>query len=173
MTELRRSVKAVVGLLLITVLSVACTSDDESDYCKNHYLFHDAHSQQIGQLSAGLSAEGELQVSVKLPDSVYSDLSSMLGVLQRPEAVYALTTERACEPPTVSTEQLEGRLEASYRSDCGIDNRVEQIDVLLFAAVAALEEVEVTISTPAAEKHFAISRQCDAAIFRLTTSVAK
>jgi hypothetical protein len=166
-------VKTVVALLLISLLSAACVRDDERDYCKNHYLFHGEHQQQIGQLSASLSAEGALVVHVELPDNTYADPQAALGLLQNPEAVYALSTERACAPPAVSAEQLDAGLEASYKSDCGIDNRVEQIDVLLFDAITSLEEVEVRISTPAAQKHFAISRQCEAAIFRLKSSGAE
>jgi hypothetical protein len=39
--------------------------------------------------------------------------------------------------------------------------------VHLFDSLPLLEEIEVFITTPVAEKHFAINRQCENAIFRL------
>jgi hypothetical protein len=60
-----------------------------------------------------------------------------------------------------------GTISASFESRCGAGNKIGQVDVLIFDSSPELEEVEVLVTTPATSKHFAISRQCDAAIFRL------
>ncbi len=60
----------------------------------------------------------------------------------------------------------EGR-EVNFEASCGLDNKIGQINVVLFDQLEALEEVVVSVTTPATSKRFGISRQCDGPIFRL------
>jgi hypothetical protein len=60
----------------------------------------------------------------------------------------------------------EGR-EVNFAASCGLDNKIGQIDVVLFDHLEAIEEVVVSVATPATSKRFGISRQCDGPIFRL------
>jgi hypothetical protein len=55
----------------------------------------------------------------------------------------------------------------TFESQCGEDNRLRQLDIALFDLLPNLDEVEVSMTTPATQKRFAINRQCDAPIFRL------
>lgn len=164
-------------LLLSCVMLAGCTDDDGTDYCRNHYVFHDEHSDQIGSLTATLSATGLLSVKLDLPGSALSpdqsrtaDLNATIQALQQSENVFSLTSYNPCGAATVNIDQVEDGLEASYESECGSDNRVAQVNVQLFESIANLDEVEVTVTTTAAQKHFVISRQCDAAIFRFRNS---
>lgn len=47
------------------------------------------------------------------------------------------------------------------------EDRLRQIDVSILDQIPGLDEIEVTMSTPATQKRFAISRQCESPIFRL------
>jgi hypothetical protein len=77
-----------------------------------------------------------------------------------------LQTENECAASSVILNETYNFVAASYESDCGIDNKIGQLDILLFEILAALDEVEVTVTTPVTQKRFVINRQCDSAIFR-------
>lgn len=47
------------------------------------------------------------------------------------------------------------------------EDRLRQIDVSILDEFPELEEIEVTMTTTATQKRFAISRQCEMPIFRL------
>lgn len=47
------------------------------------------------------------------------------------------------------------------------DGRTRQIDVYAFDQLPELQEIEVTMTTPATSKRFAISRECPNPVFRL------
>ena len=162
MTDQTNGLKTLALATLCALAAAACAPGSEDDYCDHHYLFHPEHQDQVGRFSANLDAAGQLLVTFELPEQVASN-----PLLQDPGNVYQVSSETACSNAEVAVEQTETSTRATYRSDCGSDNRVEQIDVGVFDSLASLEEVEVVITTPAAQKHFAISRQCDTAIFRL------
>lgn len=162
MTDQTARLRTIALAAFCSLVLAACTPDSEDDYCNHHYLYHADHQDQVGTFTANLDAGGQLLVTVELPGQ---SLASQL--LQNPGNVYQVSSETACSSAEVAIESIENGTRASYQSDCGSDNRVEQINVGLFDNLASLEEVEVVITTPAAQKHFAISRQCDAAIFRL------
>jgi hypothetical protein len=162
---------AVTSLLLIA----ACTKDDATDFCMNHYRFHADHLNSVGELVIGLTADGRLQTELSLPFASFSDLQAepveaFAGIeelLSEPGRVYRLDTERDCSATTVVGVQRDGvSLNARYESSCGDDNKVGQLDIALFDEVPQLAELEVRIATPAVGKHFVINRQCSAAIFR-------
>lgn len=169
-----RFLKLTAVVLLAVVLS-ACIEEQVDDYCKNHYAFHSEHASEIGNLHAVLTSEGLFTVQLTLPATAYSadQVNSMTALLQDSGNVYTLSSENTCQPTTAHTSQNDNALDVTYESQCGIDNRLGQVDVLLFDSMAALDEITVSIITPATSKHFAISRQCDAAIFRLHSSTAQ
>lgn len=171
MTENRRWLKTLTLALLCSLLFTACKPADDTNYCDNHYLYHQDHQGQIGMFTANLDAEGHLQITLEVPDQAIAteangevDLAALLG---QPERVYTIMSETACSAAEVSVENTNRGVRAAYSAECGPDNRVEQISVGLFDNLPPIGEVEATIVTPAAQKHFAISRQCDSAIFRL------
>ena len=90
-----------------------------------------------------------------------------MAVLQDASNVYALQTAAKCTTAEVTLQTSQDSIIAAYSSSCGADNKLGQIDVLLFESLTELAEVDVSVITPATQKHFAINRQCDSAIFRL------
>ncbi len=158
-------------LLLVLIPGLqACQKDTEFDYCKNHYEVHAGHADTIGHLEANLDAEGLLTVNLRLPPSALSggtDSNLLAELLQSPEQVYRVDSSQDCAAPTVRVLEAERGVAIEYRSDCGKNNRISQVNVELFELLDSLEEVEVQVNTPATSKHFAISRLCERAIFRL------
>lgn len=155
-------------LLLVVALGAivsACTPDNDVDYCRDHYLYHADHLEGLGRLSISLSEDGVLSSDLLLPETSISDAA--VDALQNVGSVYRLQTSRACTSATSDVRRQGSAILASYESQCGTDNKIGQLDVVLFDNLASLEELEVVVKTPVTQKRFAISRQCDSAIFRL------
>lgn len=169
----RPGLQVVFAITLLGTLS-ACSREEAADYCKNHYQVHAEHADSIARLHGTLDADGLLTMRLSLPAGVLAsgpnapESSSALGrVLQSPEQVYSLETDQPCAAATVKVNEVGEGLELEYQSQCGAGNRVKQVNVELFTLLDGLEEVEVQMDTAATSKHFAISRLCEQAIFRL------
>lgn len=166
---------AVAGICLLVL--VGCSREESFDYCKHHYQVHEGHQADIARLHGQLSAEGVLTMQLQLPTAVLgytphaAESSSVLGqLLQSADAVYRLQSDQPCSAASVQVKDAgsgSGGLQLEYRSECGAGNSIRQVDVALFDVLEGLEEVEVQMDTPATSKHFAISRLCKQAIFRL------
>lgn len=162
--------------LLVALTSLgACNREERTDFCENHYLFHANHQDRLGLLEMTISADGLIQSSLSIPAAIFPEgesrvserLNNLALMLQQDQVLYELQTERDCKSNLVNIKQGLDSLNARYESHCGSDNRVRQVDVNLLDAVPELEEIEVTFTTDATAKRFAISRQCPGAIFRL------
>ena len=157
---------AVAVVLVCAVALAACTPEVASDYCRNHHEIHAQHQDTPGTLSVTMTEQGLLKSELVLPIALFvgADARSMLEVV---ENVYSLQTEKDCREAEVSVTISGEHVSAAYQSHCGPENKIGQLDIALFDALPRLDEIEVTVITPAAQKHFAISRQCESAIFRL------
>ena len=160
-----------LSVVLLWVLP-ACTEDTALDYCKNHYRFHQDHVDGLAFLHIELDAEGVLSSELDVPVSALGlDTPYLLEMLEDPARVYAIESLQSCEPPEVAFGNKTGQdgtsLVVNYTSQCGSGDQVKQVDILLFDAIPELDEVETRVITTATQKHFAISRQCSSAIFRL------
>ena len=153
--------------LALAVLLSGCTRDDASDYCKNHYRFHEQHRSSLATLDIGLDEDGVLSSRLTLPRGTFFDPQGTEQLLLEAGSVYGLQTTRPCRPADGKVERVGEDLLARYASECGAETKVEQVDVLLFDSLPDLDEVLVSVTTPATAKRFAISRQCDQALFRL------
>lgn len=169
--------KLLAGSILAaaTLLLGACTTDDATDFCKNHYRFHADHLNSIGKLAINLTADGRLLTDLSLPFASFSDLQAepveaFAGVeqlLAEPNRVYDLETDRECGATNVLDVWRDGvSMNARYESSCGEGNKVGQLNIALFDEVPQIAELEVEIATRAVSKHFVINRQCSAPIFR-------
>lgn len=162
-------------LALLAALAVtACNREEEFDYCKHHYEVHADHEADIARLDGKLSAEGVLTMHLKLPARYFDadpgavERSRVLKqMMQGADQVYQLETDQLCSTAEVQVADMENGIELEYRSECGAGNQVRQVNIGLFDLIDSLEEVEVQMDTAATSKHFAISRQCKQAIFRL------
>ena len=152
-------------VLLCCIALSACTEEDAVDYCRDHYLLHAGHQDGIGRLAVTMADNGILSSELTLP--VSSLIDGVDGFLEDPQLVYTLQTSRDCAAATSTVRRLDSTVVATYESRCGIDNKIGQLDVVLFDTMASLDEIEVNVVTPVTQKHFAISRQCESAIFRL------
>jgi Protein of unknown function (DUF2796) len=161
--------------LVLAFFLTACTRDEDTDYCKNHYRFHDSHENAPGQLLIDLSDAGELLATLSLPAALLGPEADTTGVasglathgLDDPTRVYDLHAAQPCEMSDSRAVRNNGSAEFRYEYRCGKDNKLGQIDIKLFDVLPQLDEMEVNITTPATAKHFAISRQCSQPIFRL------
>lgn len=152
-------------VLLCCIALSACTEKDAVDYCRDHYLIHAGHQDGLGMLAVTMADSGILSIVLTLPASFLID--GIDELLQDPQLVYTLQTTSDCMATTSAVRHLDSTVVATYESRCGIDNKIGQLDVVLFDSLTSLEELEVNVVTPATQKHFAISRQCKSAIFRL------
>ena len=163
------------GVIIAACLIVGCAERDSSDYCDNHYLFHESHADKIGKLDIAYSEDGLVIAMLSLPHSIFvregessgTTIDEIAGMLNDYENVFAVQADATCTETDVSVRTDAGLLSARYELDCGAGTKVGQLDILLFESVAALDEVEAFVKTPAASKQFAISRQCESAISRL------
>ena len=158
-----------VILLVVAATMGACSEDNGVDYCKNHYQFHADHLDSLARLTINISAVGVLDGKLSMPDEVSGELSDfeVSSILGDPGSTFTLNTEVPCDVAIESISPTVEGVDVMFEADCGPDNKIGQIDVALFDHITALEEVVVTITTPATSKRFGISRQCDKPIFRL------
>ena len=152
-------------ILFACIVVSACTGEEDVDYCKNHYLFHAEHRDKLGTLAITMADDGTLNSVLTLSASTLA--AGLDQQLQDSQTVYSLQTERECTAAAPAIRREDGQLIATYESSCGLDNKIGQLDVVLFDNLPSLEEIEVNVVTPVTQKHFAISRQCQSAIFRL------
>lgn len=171
-TFLTTAGRAGVALLSLALLLSGCTRDEDRDYCKNHYRFHHEHLDTLAVLEIDLDNEGVLSTLLRLPASAFDDLAQMKQQLSRQENVYTLQIAGECQATSAEVGGDGDAALARYRSSCGSERKLEQINVTLFQSLPKLDEVLVDVKTPATAKHFAISRQCDRAIFRLESKPA-
>lgn len=144
----------------------ACSAQDEPEFCRNHALFHAEHAASTVNASVTMAVDGGIVSEFRLPVSIFGGQMTT-NVLQDDSRVIALQTATECTTNKIRIESRQESIIATYTADCGADNKLEQIDVLLFESLPELNEVDVTVTTPVTSKHFAIHRQCDSAIFRL------
>ncbi len=167
--------KRLAGVIISACLVGGCAEQDASDYCENHYLFHESHADKTAKLDIAYFEDGLVTVKFSLPHSIFggegvssgATIDEIAGMLNDSENVFAVQADATCTETDVSVRTDAGLLSARYELDCGAGTKVGQLDILLFESVAALDEVEAFVKTPAASKQFAISRQCESAISRL------
>lgn len=151
---------------LACLLLAACTAEKEPDFCRNHAQFHADHSATNARLRVEMTSAGDVTAELRLPTAI-TDQQSATAILRDAENVFTLQSESRCAATESVLEASADSVLASYSSRCGADNKLGQVDVRLFDTLPGLNEVEVSVVTPATQKHFAINRQCETAIFRL------
>jgi len=165
-----KQLRAGSAILICATLSLgACGEDNGVDYCDNHYEFHSEHLDTLASLTVTLSDVGDLYGKLSMPDVAFrgiadADITMILGDARN---TFSLQSEVPCELLVESISPTMEGLEANFEAKCGPGNKIGQIDVALFDHMSALEEIVVSVTTPATSKRFGISRQCDGPIFRL------
>lgn len=158
-------------LLMSCILISACSQKAAHDYCRDHYLFHPGHVGEVGSLEITVAENGSVSGLLNLPAAIFSaDKGRVISAarnLRIPGSIISLDNEYGCEETGPSVVESDAAISATFEAACSGTYALKQVDVSVFDAVRELEEVVVTVTTPATSKQFAISRQCDAAIFRL------
>ena len=144
----------------------ACSKNKAPDFCQDHVQFHAEHADSNALLSVEMTDDGRVDTAVRLPVAIFGG-DSTLAVLQDVSKVYALQTVTECSAGETTLGSSEGMMIGKYTSNCGADNKLSQVDILLFGSLPNLTEVEVSVVTPATQKQFTINRQCESAIFRV------
>lgn len=155
-----------IAILLAGMMLSACVRDDAPDFCGDHALFHAEHQADSAQLVVEMFADGRIRSEVQMVYSIAGE-EKTVTTLGDVTNVLRLETSSECSAATVEVVSSAGMVGASYSSECGADNKLGQVNVLLFDAFPEVDEVVVHVTTPVTEKHFAIHRQCTSAIFRL------
>lgn len=159
-------IKRSLAILAAALLLGACMPEEEAEFCSHHARFHAGHAATNAKLAIAVRADGTIETELELP-LTRVDESTARQLLRDAASVYTLQSASACASSSEELGSAGGVLTARYRSHCGSDNKLGQLDILLFDNLPALDEVEVTVVTPATEKRFAINRACESAIFRL------
>ena len=159
-------IRSGILMVLSFLFLAACSKDEAPDFCSDHAQFHAEHVDSNAVLSIVMTADGRVDSEIRLPAATFGG-DTTLAVLQDVSKVYALQTTVECGTAKSSLESLDGIVIGRYTSNCGADNKLSQVDVLLFDSLPELSEVEVSVVTPVTQKQFAINRQCESAIFRV------
>jgi hypothetical protein len=159
-------IRSDILMVLSFLFLAACSKDEVPDFCSNHAQFHAEHADSNAVLSVVMTADGRIDSEVRLPEATFGG-NSTLAVLQDVSKVYALQTAATCSAGKSTLESVDGIIIGGYTTSCGEDNKLSQVDVLLFDSLPKLSEVEVSVVTPATQKQFVINRQCESAIFRV------
>ena len=161
----------VLLALVSCVILSACGSEATEDYCRDHYLFHEEHRAETALLDVVVTDTGSLSAKFVLPTKILDPANarreSIVDALQDSGSIYSMAEASGCSQTESAVAEESASITATYQSQCTAGTDLNQVNVSLFDLLPELEEVEVTIRTDVTAKHFAISRQCSAAIFRI------
>ncbi len=127
------------------------------------------HLDTLATLNINVSESGDLNGNLTIPATNFGDETDadIRSLLDDPANIFTLQTEVPCAVSATVVSSSDDGLETTLVANCGSDNKLGQISVALFEHMAALEEIVVSVTTPATAKRFGISRQCADPIFRL------
>lgn len=168
-----RPTETIGGLLLVGVLLggllSGCTREMSTDFCASHGAGHRQHREQQAQLQIDYTESGVVDVQLSLPRPL-----SQLQV-ERPEAILALPAQCAVGELTREAAREEwARNEATtlrFQAQCG-EVKPDSLSVPLLQDNVELQEVEVSMTTPAVRKHFVVHQDCERALFNLAVGPA-
>ncbi len=167
--------KRNLAILVFCVFVGAC-AEPEDDYCRDHFLFHEQHRAVTGTFEVHIDEDGRLTAELQQPVAAFpadgNGLAVFVDALAHADNVYSAGSTGQCSTTSESVIERGDFVTGSYESQCNTENILKEVDVSIFDFADDLDEIVVTITTPATSKHFAISRQCSSAMFRLETQQA-
>ncbi len=160
---MRRIERRLWVVALVIVLS-ACGRQADEGFCATHGQSHWQHRDQQPSLVVGYEQSGRLAVALALPtsESNHSSVVSAADILALPAHCKA----GELKPETQGEQTL-----LRFDADCG-EELPAQLSVPLLQNAPELDEVEVSMTTPAVHKHFVVHRDCERAIFNLAEGPA-
>lgn len=156
------SVKSILLSVGLCSLLLGCGEKSADSFCKSHAKEHNLHRSDITQVNIVYSEEGHIIAELKIAQqhAQYQVLANMADNIE-------VKAERACTSNAVDIEAVGMYYQARYSLNCGLENKLQKVSVLVLDNFQAIDEVEVSIVTPSSSKHFVLSRQCDNPIFNL------
>lgn len=156
------TVKLVLLSIGISALLIGCGEKEEISFCKSHAKEHQKHQTDITQINIDYSEQGLIVAKVKVVQE-----HAKQEVLANMANIIDVKADRACKVGSVDIEKEDVYYQATYSQDCGLDNKLKKVSVLVLDNFTTIDEVEVDISTPSSSKHFVLNRQCDSPIFNV------
>lgn len=149
--------------LLALLFGAGCAKEADNGFCATHGPDHWQHRDEVAGLTVRYGADGALEGRLSLPAEDAGPAAA--GVLASAEEVF--TTDANCVAEEQSVTREGGRLLGEYRLRCTGEAPLAALSVPLFDQLPELEELEVTMTTPAVTKHFLVHRRCERALFNI------
>lgn len=159
-----RQINRFFGLLLAVSLVGACSQEIDRSFCSSHASEHWQHREQHPQLQIEYASSGELQVQLSLPEE-----RAILLETATPGDILAMPPQCVAQPLQRSSQQ--GLASLRFEAACG-DQLPASLGVPLLLEYPGIEEVEVSMRTPAVRKHFIVHHQCERALFNIAEGTA-
>lgn len=156
------TVKLVLLSISFSVLLVGCDEKEEISFCKSHAKQHKNHQSEVTQIDIDYSDQGLIVANIKVAQA-----HARQNVLLNMANIIDVKAVKACTNGSVDIKEEGNYYQARYSLDCGLDNKLNKVSVLVLENFITIDEVEVDISTPSSRKHFVLSRQCDSPIFNV------
>ncbi|GAB3291796.1 hypothetical protein GCM10027297_38080 [Parahaliea aestuarii] len=145
-------------MLLGLALLGGCGREVDKSFCALHGSEHWQHREQQAQLLIDYAESGDMAVQLTLPGELAAvPLASPGDILALPEH---------CEAGALLRESEAGMQVFRFGARCG-DVLPESLSVSLLGERLEVQEIEVSMSTPAVRKHFVVHRDCERAMFNI------
>lgn len=135
-----------------------CGGEVDDSFCASHGSEHRQHRDQQAQLVITYAANGDMAVQLGLPGE--------LAVLPLQQPADILTLPGQCTVGAMQRSQEPGALVLGFTAHCQ-KMQPESLSVALLDEHPQLQEIEVTMTTPAVRKHFVVHRDCERAMFNI------
>ncbi|MBL4630133.1 MAG: hypothetical protein JKY14_02905 [Paraglaciecola sp.] len=156
------TIKQVLLCIGMCSLLAGCGEQEIDSFCKNHGKEHQLHRNNITQIKIDYSEQGQIVAQVKVEQA-----HAQRQMLAKMAHIIDVKADKTCTTGAIDIKEEGKYYQASYTLDCGVENKLNKVTVLVLDNFKTIEEIEVAISTPSSSKHFVLSRQCDSPIFNL------
>ncbi len=157
----KRRHAVALGGLLATSLLVGCADPAEPDICRDHFTVHGDHAGAVSRLHIELDESGTVEGEFHLADALPA---SLIDSLRAPGGLFRFEGQYDCNPQFTGSDQ---GATLRFHARCGPETVVDELRVSVFDTLSELDELVVTVNTPATTKTFAVLRACPSPVFRL------
>jgi len=156
------TVKLVLLSISLSTLLVGCGEKEEISFCKSHAKQHKNHQSEVTQIDIDYSEQGLIVAQITVAQNLAQKevLASLANIID-------VKAGKPCTNGSVDIKEEGNYYQATYSLNCGLENKLNKVSVLVLEKFTTIDEVEVDISTPSSSKHFVLSRQCDSPIFNV------
>ena len=158
-----------IRLVFLAILATSCAQEQGGGFCQDHHQVHTSHADSAGQLQIDIDRDNSIKGMLSLPAAGFDeDMNLDIGTrLARPGQLILIEGGGVCGEIEIDPPDSGATLTTQFTLDCDPAVQIKQVDVMLLESIPEIDEIVVSVSTPATSKRFAISRHCDAPIFRL------